>query len=166
MTVLTLIAAVAENGVIGRDGALPWRIPADLKRFKTLTLGHPVIMGRRTFDSIGKPLPGRTNIVLTKDREYRAAGAWVANSVAEAVAMARRQARAEGRTEAFVIGGAQIYADLLPLAERLDLTRIHRAFDGDTYFPEFDPKAWSETWREDHSESDPPFSFLVLDRDS
>jgi dihydrofolate reductase len=163
MTILTLIAAIAENGVIGKDGALPWRLPADLKRFKALTMGRPVIMGRRTFASIGKPLPGRTNIVLTRDKGFRAAGAWVANSVAEALAMARRQARGE-MGEAFVIGGAEIYADMLPYAERLDLTRIHRDFAGDTFFPDFDPAAWDETWREEHLESDPPYSFVVLDR--
>ena len=143
---LTLIAAIARNGVIGVDNRLPWRLPADLKHFKTLTLGHTVIMGRKTWESLPagfRPLPGRRNIVVTRDGSYRAEGATVANSLPAAVI------EADGG-EAFVIGGAELYAAALPLADRLQLTEIDAAFEGDTHFPAIDHDQWRETTRETH----------------
>lgn len=144
--VLTLIAAVARNGVIGVDNRLPWRLPADLKHFKALTTGHAVIMGRKTWESLPenfRPLPGRRNIVVTRDGYYRAAGATVAASLAAAMAAA------EGG-EAFVIGGAELYAAAMPLADRLQLTEIDADFEGDTWFPAIDRGQWREAAREAH----------------
>jgi len=144
--VLTLIAAVARNGVIGIDNRLPWRLPADLKHFKLLTLGHAVIMGRKTWESLPvgfRPLPGRRNIVVTRDEAYRAEGAAVATSLPAAMTAA------DGG-EAFVIGGAELYAAALPLADRLQLTEIDATFEGDTWFPAIDAGQWRETRRETH----------------
>jgi dihydrofolate reductase len=144
--VITLLAAVARNGVIGIDNRLPWHLPADLKHFKALTLGHTVIMGRKTWESLPakfRPLPGRRNIVVTRDPSYRAEGAVVAQSLPAAIAAA-------GNDEAFVIGGAELYAAALPLADRLQLTEIDAAFEGDTWFPAIDPDHWRETSREAH----------------
>ena len=143
-TLLTLIAAVASNGVIGIANRLPWHLPADLKQFKQLTTGHTVIMGRKTWESLPekfRPLPGRRNIVVTRNGEYRAEGATVAASLPAAVAAAQSG-------EAFVIGGAELYAAALPLADRLQLTEIAAAFDGDTHFPVIDPAHWREAARE------------------
>lgn len=143
---LTLIAAVARNGVIGIDQRLPWRLPADLRRFRELTLGHSVIMGRKTWESLPaslRPLPGRRNIVVTRDRSYRAMGATVVHSLPAAITAA------EGG-EAFIIGGAQLYAAALPLADHLQLTEIDASFDGDSHFPVIDPDHWRETRRETH----------------
>ena len=144
--ILTLLAAVARNGVIGIDNRLPWHLPADLKHFKALTLGHTVIMGRKTWESLPakfRPLPGRRNIVVTRDSNYHAEGAVVALSLPAAIAAA-------GSGEAFVIGGAELYAAALPLADRLQLTEIDAAFEGDTWFPSIDPHDWRETARETH----------------
>ena len=143
-TSLTLIAAVARNGVIGKDNRLPWHLPADLKHFKALTTGHAVIMGRKTWESLPekfRPLPGRQNIVVTRNAGYAAAGATVVNSLADAVAAA-------SGSEAFVIGGAELYQAALGLADRLELTEIARDYDGDTVFPTRDPAQWRETARE------------------
>ncbi len=155
--IVSLVVARADNGVIGKDNALPWRIPADLKHFKRLTLGKPVVMGRRTFESIGKPLPGRENIVLTRDRGWRAEGVTVAGTLAEALA---------GRAEAAIIGGAQVYADALPLATRVELTEVHATPEGDTLLAPFDPADWRETAREDHAAAGntPAYSFVTLER--
>ena len=155
---LFLIYARAENGTIGRDGALPWRIPADLKRFKALTMGKPMIMGRKTFDSFPRPLPGRRHIVLTRDTAWRAEGAEPVHSPADALATA-------GDGEVAVIGGAEIYALFLPLAERIELTEVHAAFAGDTHMPALGAE-WRETAREDHpaTEGTPAFSFVTLQR--
>jgi dihydrofolate reductase len=142
--VLTLIAAVARNGVIGVDNRLPWHLPADLKHFKQLTTGHTVIMGRKTWESLPakfRPLPGRHNIVVTRNGEYRAEGATVATSLPAAVAAAQS-------SEAFVIGGAELYAAALALADCLQLTEIAADFDGDTHFPAIDPAQWREAARE------------------
>lgn len=139
---LSLLAAVAANGVIGKDNALPWHLPADLKRFKALTLGHPIIMGRKTFQAIGRALPGRHNIVVTRQPDYRAPGCTVATSLAAALGCAR------DADEVFVIGGAELYRAALPLAERLYLTEIAAAFDGDARFPDYDRAAWHEVSRE------------------
>lgn len=142
---LSLIVAMSSNGVIGRDGRLPWRLPEDLRRFKRLTTGHHVIMGRRTFDEIGRPLPGRTNIVITRDRTWRPEGVRVVHSLDEALA-----AVDPAETETFIIGGAAIYALALPRADRLYITRVEAAVPGDTCFPPFDEAAWRRTKFEHH----------------
>jgi dihydrofolate reductase len=136
-----LVAAVAANGVIGARGKLPWHLPEDLQHFKALTLGHPVIMGRKTWESLGRPLPGRENIVITRSAAYEAPGASVAASLQAALALCVDEPMA------FVIGGSELYAAALPIADGLVLTEIHRDYDGDTRFPEFDRKAWRETQR-------------------
>ncbi|MBK6942003.1 MAG: dihydrofolate reductase [Planctomycetes bacterium] len=128
---VTFIVAVARNGVIGKNGALPWHLPSDLERFKARTMGHPIVMGRKTYASIGKPLPGRTNIVITRAADFAAAGVVVARSPDEALAAAQVAA---GNDECFVIGGAEIYRALLPHADRIELTRIDADVDGDTRF--------------------------------
>ena len=145
--------ARAENGVIGRDGALPWRIPADLKRFKAMTLGKPMVMGRKTFESFPSPLPGRRHIVLTRDRGWQAEGAEVAHTPDEALALA-------GEGEVAVIGGAEVFALLLPRADRIALTEVNGAPAGDTVVPPFPPAEWQEAAREDHD----GYSFVTLDR--
>ncbi|MDP3514406.1 MAG: dihydrofolate reductase [Sulfuritalea sp.] len=145
---LTLIAAVARNGVIGIDNRLPWHLPADLKHFKELTLSHAVIMGRKTWESLPakfRPLPGRRNIVVSRDAGYRAEGAVVALSLPAALAAA---GEGESDGEAFLIGGAQLYATALPLADRLQLTEIDASFEGDTWFPAIDPGLWHEVGRQ------------------
>lgn len=143
---IAIIAALDRNRVIGRGGELPWRIAEDLKRFKSLTMGHPVIMGRRTYESIvaisGKPLPGRANIVITRTAGYSAPSCRVVHTFEEALAAAA------GAGEAFVIGGAEIYAIALPHARQLHLTEIDAEFEGDAFFPEFDRGAWRELSRE------------------
>lgn len=144
---IAFIVAVAENGVIGRGGTLPWHVPSDLKTFKRLTLGKPVIMGRKTYVSIGKPLPGRDNIVVTRDAGFNAEGVEVAATIDEALAIARRKAAERGVDEIMVIGGAQIYAASLSMADRIYLTRIHARPDGDATFPEPDPSVWREVSR-------------------
>ena len=141
MTV-SLIVAVARNGIIGRAGALPWRLPEDLAHFKRTTLGHPVVMGRKTWDSICRPLPGRRNLVVTRDAAWRAVGAEAAPSVDAAIA------RCDPDETVFVIGGAAIYRAALPLADTLVVTEIDRDFDGDTALPPIDAAAWIETARE------------------
>ena len=142
---LTLIAAVARNGIIGRDNTLPWRLPEDLKHFKALTTGHPIVMGRKTWESLGRPLPGRHNIVITRDATYHAEGATVVNSLEDALHLAN------DAEELFVIGGAEIYRLALPLADRLQLTELDADFAGDTHFPDVYRSSWRETMRERHS---------------
>ncbi len=135
---ISIIAAMAENGVIGRDGQLPWHLKADLQRFKRLTMGHTIIMGRKTWESIGRPLPGRRMVVVTRQNGYQAEGVQVAASLDDALALARLA----GDEEAFIIGGAEIYRLALPLADRLYLTRVLAPVEGDTTFPEFDASHW------------------------
>lgn len=135
----SLVVAVARNGVIGRDNRLPWRLPDDLAYFKRVTMGHPVVMGRRTWQSIGKPLPGRTNIVVTHDPRLEAPGCVVAHSLEEA------WRAAEGADEACVIGGTTLFAETLPVADVIHLTEVEADVEGDTYFPDFDRSAWRET---------------------
>jgi len=155
---VTLILARARNGVIGAGGGLPWRLPEDLQFFKRTTMGHPIVMGRKTWESIGRPLPGRRSVVVTRNRSFSAAGAEVVHSLDEAVA---RCADAE---EIFVIGGAQLYADALPRADRLLLTEIHADFDGDTFLPAPAPEAWMEASRERHPPTDSrSFGFDFVD---
>lgn len=164
--------ARARNGVIGRDGALPWRLKSDMALFKDLTLGKPVIMGRKTWESLPKrPLPGRTNIVLTRHGNYaespEARGAVVCERFDEAVQIAREQAAEDGVGEICVIGGAQVYALALPKARRIYLTEVEADAEGDVLFPPLDEAAWVETRREVHAAGpgdDHPFTFRVLER--
>lgn len=139
MSSIAIVVAVAENGVIGRDGGMPWRLSTDLKRFKAVTLGKPVIMGRKTFDSIGRPLPGRANIVVTRNRDWRADGVTVTATLDEALAMAAR----EDGDEICVIGGGELYAQAIGLADRLHVTHVLADIDGDTRFPPIDPSVWA-----------------------
>jgi dihydrofolate reductase len=148
---IVLIAAIAENGTIGNAGKIPWHISDDLKRFKRLTLGHPIVMGRKTYESLGKPLPGRRNIVLTRGPAI--SGVECFTSLDSALA-------ACGDETIFIIGGAEIYRQALPLANVLQLTHVHRPVPGDTRFPDFDRTQWSEVAREDH----PEYSFVEYQR--
>lgn len=159
---VSLIVAMAENRVIGRDNDLPWRIPADLKYFKAQTMGKPIIMGRKTFDSIGKPLPGRTNIVITRNPDWQADGVTVVASPDKAI----DAAKAENPDEAMIIGGANIYQQMLDLADRLYITEVHKAIDGDSFFPDLDPKAWRDVSRSDVAQTDDglAYCFVVQDR--
>jgi dihydrofolate reductase len=144
---IVLIVAVAENGVIGADGAMPWRLKSDMQRLKALTLDKPVVMGRKTFASIGRPLPRRTNIVVTRDKAFRAAGVVVTHSFADAMAVATGDALRRFATEIAIIGGAEIYAQLMDRADRLEITEVHARPDGDTRFAAIDPTRWEEVAR-------------------
>jgi len=156
---LCLVAALASNGVIGADGKLPWHLPEDLKHFKALTLGHPIIMGRRTWESIGTPLPGRESIVVSRQASYRADGARLAASLDDALALCA------DAPIAFVIGGAELYAAALSIADVLEFTEIDAAFRGDTTFPGFDRSAWRETRRETRTRPDGlRFDFVRYER--
>jgi dihydrofolate reductase len=162
---IALIVAMADNRVIGADGGLPWRIPADLRHFKALTMGKPVVMGRRTFDSIGKPLPGRPNIVVSDSRQAFPDGVEAARDAAAAVAIARRRAAEGGAAEIFIIGGETLYRALLPQADRIYLTEVHEEAAGDTVFPELDASEWQEVAREDRNDIyRTPVSFVTLER--
>lgn len=165
---IALIVARARNGVIGRDGGLPWRLRSDLALFKANTLGKPVIMGRKTWDSLPlKPLPGRLNIVLTRDGSFEPKGAVAFDDFAEALATAREQAVDDGAVEVCVIGGTALFELALPKARRLYLTEVDAAPDGDAFFPAFDEAAWVETRREVHAageQDDHAFVFRVLER--
>ncbi len=141
---LSLVVAVSENDVIGRDNALPWHLPADLKHFKAITMGKPIVMGRKTYDSIGRPLPGRLNIVISRNRALRIPGVDVVGSFEEALA------RAGDAPEVAVIGGAELFRTALPLARRIYLTRVHGNVEGETKFPRLDPKQWREVERSHH----------------
>ncbi len=159
----SLIVAVAANGAIGLEGDLPWRLPADLRHFKRLTMGHHLIMGRRTWESVGVVLPGRTMIVVTRDREYASgvAGVLVAHSLGDALRLARDD------DEPFVAGGAGLYREALEIVDRIYLTRIHVDFEGDTFFPDFDVQGWVVTAEEHHSADQRnlhPYTFLTFDR--
>lgn len=155
------LVARADNGIIGRDGKLPWHLPSDLKRFKTLTMGKPMIMGRKTFESLRAPLPGRRHIVVTRDRRWQAEGAEVASSPEEALWLADWT-----KQEVAVIGGAQIFDELKDWAARVELTEVHADVQGDTFMPPFDPALWREVSREPHAEENgrPAFSFVQLSR--
>jgi dihydrofolate reductase len=160
--IISLVLAVSENGVIGKNNQLPWRLPADLKHFKKVTLGHTVIMGRKTYDSIGKPLPQRRNIVITRNQEWKADGTEVFNSLEAAIEAC------EGEEEVFVIGGATIYKKVLEenLANRIYLTRIHENFDGDTFFKLPNADSWTEIERETHQPDEKNqyvYSFFTLE---
>jgi len=159
---VVLVLAMSDNGVIGDRGALPWRIADDMKRFKRLTLGKPVIMGRKTWDSLPKkPLPERTNIVVTRDRSWRHAGALAAHSFDDALA----KARGENPSEIAVIGGAEIYKAALPFADRVELTQVHITVGGDTHLPPFDPSMWRESARSEHATPEGlRYSYVTLNR--
>jgi dihydrofolate reductase len=150
---IVLIVAVAENGVIGASGAIPWRLKSDMARFKAMTMGKPVAMGRKTFLSLRRPLPGRTNIVLTRDRNFRASGAVVTTSFAEARAIARADALRRSKCEIAVIGGAEIYAQWMDIADRLEVTEVHARPEGDTRLAAIDAANWEEVARVRHSAS-------------
>jgi dihydrofolate reductase len=154
-----LVAAVAANRIIGANGQLPWHLPEDLKHFKQLTLGHPVIMGRRTWESLGGALPGRENIVVTGRPGFEAPGAAVATSLQAALALCY------GETMVFVIGGTRLFEAALPLADRLLMTEIHRDYQGDTWFPPYDRSRWREAQREAHTGADgTKFDFVLYER--
>ena len=159
--------ARSDNGTIGANNALPWRISSDLKHFKNLTMGKPIIMGRKTYDSIGKPLKGRTNIVATRDKCWKADGILVCHNLVDAIQKANAQAQRDGVEEIMVIGGAEIYARLINDADRIYLTEVHRRYDGDVWFTAPDKNNWKEVSRERFApddESGPSFSFVVFDR--
>jgi len=149
-TAIVLIAAVAENGVIGRDNKMPWHLSSDLKRFRAATMGKPVVMGRKTFLSIGKPLEGRTNIVVTRNPAFAAPGVVTAAGLEAALAVARGDALRRGADAIAIIGGTEIFAQTMPLAERLDITEVHAKPAGDTHFPEIDRTVWREIERSKH----------------
>ncbi len=162
---ISIIAAVAANGVIGRENDLPWRLPADLRFFKSMTLGKPCLMARNTFESLGGGLKGRTNIVLTHNREYAPEGAIVVHSIDEGLAAAA--AHPGDGDEIMILGGATLYEQILPRVDRMYLTRIHHEFEGDTHFPSFDENEWKETAREDHEPDEKnhySYSFITLER--
>ncbi|WIX33854.1 dihydrofolate reductase [Salinicola sp. JS01] len=147
-TPVAMIAALSQNRVIGVDNQLPWYLPEDLKHFKALTLGKPLVMGRKTFESIGRALPGRLNIVITRSSSYRHAGVRVCHDLAAALALADQQALIDGADEIMVMGGGEIYAQALPVASRLYLTEVAVTLDGDAHFPAFDAAEWQEIGRE------------------
>jgi dihydrofolate reductase len=157
---LTIVVAASANNVIGRQGKLPWRLPEDLRRFRQLTTGKPVLMGRRTFASIGRPLPGRRNIVISRQPGLGIAGCEVAATPEDALALLDRDA------EAMIIGGGEIYRALLPRTDRIEMTRVHLTIDGDAFFPELKPEEWRLVAAEEYpsSESRPGFTFETLDR--
>ncbi len=164
---LALIVAQAENRVIGRENALPWYLPEDLKYFKSVTLGKVIIMGRKTYESIGRPLPGRTSIVVSRDPDYQLEGVSVAHSLPQAIAQAQRVSALKGVDEALVIGGAELYAQALPMAQRLYLTQVHHQVEGDARFPEVDLCDWQPVSRQDFEAVAPnpySYSFIVFDR--
>jgi dihydrofolate reductase len=147
---VAIYVAIAENGVIGRDGGLPWRLSTDLKRFKADTMGKPIIMGRRTYEGIGRPLPGRLNIVVTRDRDWHAEHIEVVHSLDDAIRLAKARGRSTaGIDEVCIIGGGEIYAQALPMADRLHVTHILAAVDGDAHFPPIDPELWRVVRAED-----------------
>jgi len=159
---VVLVAAIGDNFVIGREGQLPWRLKSDLQHFRKLTLNRPVIMGRKTHESIGKVLPGRTNIVLTRDLTWVARGAVLATSLDAALSFARSDAAKRGVDEIMVIGGSDIFSATMPMADRLEITHVHASPEGDTVFPLIDPEVWQEQSRQDHfAGPDDDFSFAV-----
>ena len=160
-TRISVIAALAKNRVIGIENRLPWRLPEDLAHFKALTLDHPILMGRKTFESLGRPLPGRTNVVITRNPDFCREGCVVAGSIAAAIALCK------DADEIFFIGGAELYAQAIPLADRLYLTEVDVEAEGDAWLPEYDRSAFYEVSRESHVgvKGDPlPFDFVVYER--
>lgn len=154
---ISLIAALGKNRVIGNENRLIWSIPSDMRRFREITSGKSVVMGRKTFESIGRPLPKRKNIIITMDRDYRAEGCIVAHSIEESL-------KAAGDGEVMIIGGAQVYAEFLPMARKMYLTMIGKEFEGDAYFPEYDENEWKITHKEEHEENGFRYSFVDFER--
>jgi len=162
---ISILVAMASNRVIGQKNTLPWHLPADLKHFKALTMGHGIIMGRKTYESIGRPLPGRLNVIITRQKNYHVAGTVVVHSIDEALQVCKNDKAIDG--ESFIIGGAELYQQTLALCHRMYITEIQQCFDGDTFFPKFDPDKWLEATREKHSSSNGnqlAYDFVVLDR--
>ena len=158
---ISIIVAVAENNVIGKDNKLIWHLPKDLKHFKETTTGHFIIMGRKTFESNGRPLPNRTNVIITKDKNYQVEGCIIVHSLKEALHLAK------GETEIFIIGGGEIYKQAMPIAEKIYLTKVNQFFEGDTFFPEINMKEWMELSRKDFEPDEKnkyPFSIIILER--
>jgi len=158
---ISLIAAMASNRVIGINNTLPWHLPADFKHFKAVTMGKPILMGRKTYESIGRPLPGRTNIIITNNPSYTAEGCHVVNSIEQALTLTNDDA------EIMVIGGASFYQQTLPIAQRIYLTIIHHDFEGDAHFVEYDESIWREVERNDFQPDEKnryPYSFLTLEK--
>lgn len=154
---ITLIAATSENNALGKDNQLIWHLSEDLKRFKRLTQGHAVVMGRKTFESLPKALPNRKNIILTRNKEFQAEGAWVAHTIEEALNLT------DGDEQPFVIGGGEIYSLLLPFADKIELTRVHDTFEADTFFPEINLQNWDLIEEEKHFSSvDQPYAYSYL----
>ncbi|MFC3152452.1 dihydrofolate reductase [Litoribrevibacter euphylliae] len=164
---LSMIVAMAENRVIGRDNKLPWYLPEDLKYFKKVTMGKPIIMGRKTYESIGRPLPGRPNIVLSRSGFEAPEGVHVVSTIEQAKELAESLAVINGYEEAMIIGGAQIYGMAFDQCDRFYLTQVHADVEGDAYFPEFDRSTWQEIGREEFKADGPnpyDYSFIVLER--
>lgn len=158
---LSIIVAVAENNVIGKDNSLIWKLPRDMRHFKETTTGHYIIMGRKTFESNGRPLPNRTNVIITRDKDYKAEGCVVVHSLDDAI----REAKED--SEAFIIGGGVIYDLAMPLVDRIYLTKIHHSFEGDTFFPEINMEEWVVSEKRDfepYQKNEYPFTILTLDR--
>lgn len=161
--ILSAILAMSDNRVIGKNNQLPWHLPADLKHFKTITTGHSILMGRKTYESIGRPLPNRNNIIITRNATLHIPGCTVVTTLDDAL----QQAKRESNKEIFIIGGAEVYQQLLPHTERIYLTLVHGTFSGDTFFPELDHHEWKEIERIDHhadANNAYPYSFIRLER--
>ena len=159
---IAIVVAADENNVIGKDNQLIWHLPADLKHFKQITMGHPIIMGRKTYESIGKPLPGRTTIIITRQDGYEAEGCIVVNAIQEAIEKAKQLDE-----QAYLIGGAEIYKQALELTDTIYLTRIHHRFEGDTFFPEIKEDEWKSVSEEQHEPDEKnkySYSFIKLER--
>ncbi|WP_293301595.1 dihydrofolate reductase [Pedobacter sp. UBA4863] len=157
---LGLVVAISSNNAIGKDNQLLWHLPADLKHFKSITSGHTIIMGRKTYDSIGKPLPNRRNIVITRQKGLQIEGIEVVNSLAEALSLCKQE-------EVYIIGGAEIYRQAISLCDKIELTRVHQDFDADAFFPELDNATWEEVWKEDHLPDEKnkfAYTFSTLER--
>lgn len=166
---VVMIAAIAENGVIGRDNQLIWRLKTDMRRFRELTMGCPIVMGRKTFLSIGKPLPGRQTVVLSRDPAFRPEGVHVVPTLEQALDTAQELGKAMGARAVIIGGGSEIYAQALPITDRLELTYVRARPEGDAVFPAWDRAAFRETARSEHPpgvEDEYPFSFITLERDS
>lgn len=162
---LSILVAMARNRVIGQHNKLPWHLPADLKHFKLLTIGHVIIMGRKTYESIGRPLPGRTNIIITQQKNFAVPGATVVNSIEDAL-LACEQVNA-ANSECFIIGGEKLYRQTIAMCQRMYVTEIQRDFEGDTVFPEYDPGEWEETQRDKYfadGDNTIEYHFVILDR--
>lgn len=157
---ISIIVAIAENNVIGINNQLIWHLPNDLKRFKEITMGHHMIMGRKTWESIGRALPGRTTIVVTRNKDFKPQGALVAHSLEDALEMAKAD------NEIFVVGGGELYRQALPLANKFYLTRVHQSYEGDTFFPEIDMNQWVEVYSQEGepAQDGPRFTYINLER--